>query len=81
MIKARAQLINHVLGVMKSVGSWAGEELTPSFHKKAAGGIPELLQNALAPVLETLEKISEQIKNYGRQIEQLSRETYPETEY
>lgn len=81
LIKARTQLINHVRGVMKSVGSRLPKSSTPSFHKKAtAGGIPELLQSALAPILETLEKISEQIKNYDRQIEQLSREKYPETE-
>ena len=34
----------------------------------------------MAPILETLETISEQIKNYDRRIEQLSREKYPETE-
>jgi hypothetical protein len=63
-------------------GEPAAEGLVASFHKKAtAGVIPELLQSALALILETLETISEQIKNYDRQIEQLSQENYPETEY
>jgi transposase len=46
----------------------------------ARGVIPELLKDALTPILETLEKIGEQIKTYDGQIEQLSREQYPETE-
>ena len=80
LIKARTQLINHVRGVMKSVGSRLVKSSTPSFHKKAAETIPESLESVLAPIVETLAKISEQIKNYDRQIEQLSREKYPETE-
>jgi transposase len=81
LIKARTQLINHVRGVMKSVGSRLPKSSAPSFHKKAARGvIPELLKDALTPILETLEKIGEQIKTYDGQIEQLSREKYPETE-
>jgi transposase len=81
LIKARTQLINHVRGVMKSVGSRLPKSSSPSFHKKATAGlIPALLESALAPILETLETISEQIKNYDRRIEQLSREKYPETE-
>ncbi len=79
LIKARTQLINHVRGMMKSVGGRLPKSSTPSFHKKAAGGIPELIKSALVPILETLEKISQQIQNYDRQIEQLSREKYPET--
>jgi transposase len=80
LVKARTQLVNHVRGMMKSVGSRLPKSSTPAFHKKAAGAIPELLESALVPILETLEMISEQIQNYDRKIEQLSREKYPETE-
>jgi transposase len=80
LIKARTQLINHVRGVMKSVGSRLVKSSTPSFHKKVAGAIPKLLEGALAPIVEIVEKLSEQIKYYERQIERLSREKYPETE-
>lgn len=80
LIKARTQLINHVRGVMKSVGRRLVKSSTPSFHKKVAGAIPKLLEGALAPIVEIVEKLSEQIKYYERQIERLSREKYPETE-
>jgi len=81
LIKARTQLINHVRGVVKSVGMRLPKSSAPSFHKKASGGvIPAVLREALAPILETLEEISHQIKNFDGQIEQLSREKYPETD-
>jgi transposase len=81
LVKARTQLINHVRGVVKSVGMRLPRSSAPSFHKKASRGvIPEVLKEALAPILKTLEEISQQIQNYDRQIEQLSREKYPETE-
>jgi transposase len=51
-----------------------------SFHKNAAGHIPEALLPALEPVLEQIASLTQRIRQYERQLETISRERYPETE-
>ena len=51
-----------------------------SFHNKAPEHIPEALLPALGPVLETIGSLTERIRDYERQLERISKETYPETE-
>jgi transposase len=51
-----------------------------SFHNKALEHIPEALLPALGPVLEQIGSLTESIRQYERQLETISKETYPETE-
>ena len=51
-----------------------------SFHNKAPEHIPEALWPAVEPILEQIGSLTERIRQYDRQLETISKETYPETE-
>lgn len=79
MVKNRTSLINHVRGTVKSMGERVPNCSAASFHKQS-GYIPNALKSALIPVIQQIESLSEQIKKYDREIEEISRTYYPETE-
>src|SRR5215210_1809764 len=80
LVGSRTQLVNHVRGTVKSFGGRLPKCPAVSFHKNAAGHIPEALLPALGPILETIASLTERIRQYERQLETISRERYPETE-
>ena len=49
-----------------------------SFHHKAVGDIPEVLREALNPLLETIESLTEQIKSIEKKIAEVIDRDYPE---
>ena len=51
-----------------------------SFHNKAPEHIPDALWPALGPILEQIGSLTERIRDYDRQLEEISKEPYPETE-
>lgn len=79
VVRSRAQLINHVRGTVKSFGSRLPKCSTASFRKKVAACIPEDLQPALEPLLETIASLSTRIRHYDRELEELAQQHYPET--
>jgi len=79
VVRSRAQLINHVRGTVKSFGARLPKCSTASFHKKVAACIPEELQPALEPLLETIASLSTRIRHYDRELEELAQEHYQET--
>lgn len=79
LVRTRTRLINHVRGAVKSAGGRLPRSSAASFHHKAAEALPEGLQPALKPLLDQLEQITRQIRDYDRQIGTLSAERYPET--
>jgi len=80
LVSTRTQLVNHVRGAVKSFGGRLPKCPAVSFHNKAPEHIPEALLPALGPVLETIGSLTERIRDYERQLERISKETYPETE-
>jgi transposase len=54
LIRSRTQLVNHVRGVVKSFGARLPKCSAASFHKKAAGKLPQELAPALEPLLGTI---------------------------
>jgi len=80
VVAARTQLVNHVRGAVKSLGSRLGSCSTRSFVRKGGSQLPEPLRPALEPLLEVLAAMTRQIEDYDRQIEEACREKYPETE-
>ena len=80
VVAARTQLVNHVRGAVKSLGSRMPTCSTRSFAKKAGLQLPEEVRPALEPLLQVIEAMTEQIEDYDRQIEVACREKYPETE-
>jgi transposase len=80
LVGCRTQLVNHVLGAVKSFGRRLPKCPARSFHKRAAEHIPEALLAALEPVLEQIGSLTERIREYERQLETISKESYPETD-
>lgn len=81
LVKSRTQLINHVRGLVKANGERLPKCSTASFAKKCEPLVPLELRSALDAVFQTLFHLNEQIKALDLQIEQLSMERYPETQY
>ena len=79
LVRARTRLINAVRGMSKTVGSRIPACSTPSFHEHARSCIPEELRPSLAPLLDTIAHLGQQINGYDREIARLGRQQYPET--
>jgi transposase len=80
LVGCRTQLVNHVRGAVKSFGGRLPKCPARSFHKRAPEHIPEALRPALEPILEQIGSLTERIRQYDRQLETVSEESYPETE-
>jgi transposase len=50
---------------------------TESFTAKLAGQVPEAIGSAVAPLLETIDHLNEQIRYYDQMEEHIARERYP----
>ncbi len=80
LVRTRTALINHVRGSVKSIGARLRGCSTRCFARDAREAIPESLQPALLPILDLIERVSQQIRGFDRQIEQWVEERYPETQ-
>ena len=80
LVSCRTQLVNHVRGAVKSFGARLPKCPARSFHNRASEHIPEALWPALGPILEQIGSLTQRIRDYERQLEAISKETYPETE-
>ena len=80
LVKNRSSLINHVRSSVKSLGSRLPKCSTESFHRQVSEHLPVELHNTIEPVLKIIEQLSSQIKEFDKQVEQISRERYRETE-
>ncbi len=79
LVRTRASLVSHVRGSVKAMGGRLPKCSTPAFANKAGAHVPEQLSATLAPVLEQIGMLSQQIRAYDRRIEQLCQQRYPET--
>ncbi len=79
LVRSRTLLINHVRGIAKSFGDRLPSCSANYFATKVAPSIPEPLQPALIPILETIASLSQQIRAYDRQVEALCKSKYPKT--
>jgi transposase len=66
MVASRTQLINLVRGISKGFGERLGKCSTESFTSKRAAEIPEAIRGAVAPLLETIDHLNEQIRYYDQ---------------
>lgn len=80
LVATRSKLINHVRGTVKAHGGRLRTCSADSFHRKTSSMIPAGLREAVQPVMEMIEALTQQTRNYERRIEQISHERYPETE-
>jgi transposase len=79
IVRTRTLLINHARSIVKSSGARLPSCSADSFAHKVAPDIPEPLQPALLPILDTIASLTQQIQSYDQTNEELCRERYPET--
>lgn len=80
LVRTRARLVNHVRGSVKAVGGRIPKCSTESFAEKAAASIPDELESSLSAILDLIENINQQIKDFDNRVADLADEKYPETE-
>ena len=78
LVKARSALVSHVRGAVKSWGARMPGGTAESFHRRVAH-LPEALHPALLPVMEVIQRLTQEIRQYDRQLAGWCQERYPET--
>ena len=79
LVRARTMLINHMRGMPKSFGERLPACSAESFHHKVREAMPQALQPAFEPFLDTIGEMTDRIRAYDRQIEDLCRSRDPQT--
>lgn len=79
LVAARTQLINAARGLVKAMGGRLPKSTTGAFARKSAASIPLSLRQALAPMLQSIRHLTEQIRKCDRHVERLAQNKYPET--
>lgn len=79
VVRTRANLVNHVRGTVKPFGVRFARCSPEIFPVRVRELLPEALVPALSPILETISSLTERVRSYDRELEELSRELYPET--
>ena len=79
VVAARTQLVNSVRGMVKGVGGRLPKCTTAAFAHQALPQVPDALKSAVAPLLKSIQVLTEQVRRYDQQIERLAAKKYPET--
>jgi transposase len=69
LVRARASLITHCRGMVKSLGARLPVCSAPAFHYKVRDQVPQ-----------ALEQITSYVRAYNRQLEAMAKDRYPETQ-
>jgi transposase len=76
LVAARTELINTTRGVVKSMGTRLPKCSSPSFAQKVQAALPAEIREALLPLLRLAAALSDEIKAYDREIEELASKKY-----
>jgi transposase len=79
LVRTRTTLVQHVRSTLKVFGLPPVSASPMAFHRKARAAIPELLQPALVPILDTLKEVEERIRQVQKTLERAADERYPDT--
>jgi transposase len=80
LVGTRTKLVNTVRGLLKSFGEAPPACSTESFAKKVRPCVPEEHKEALLGLLDTIEVITQSIRDYDQRLETLVKERYPQAE-
>jgi transposase len=80
LVEARTMLVNAARGLTKSYGERLGSCGTGQVCEELAESLSAPLKNALQPLLAEVESVSEHIREYDEQIENIGKSRYPEIE-
>jgi transposase len=78
VVRARTSLVNHVRGVVKSLGYRLPTCSARSFAEAAKSALPKEVKEALGPVVSIIAQLTKRIRSYDKKIEKVC-ERYPET--
>ncbi|HEX8925763.1 MAG TPA: IS110 family transposase [Terriglobales bacterium] len=78
LVRARTALVNTARGLAKSYGERLRGCNVRNMNPEKAEGLSPELQAALEPLLEGIESVSEQIREYNERIEKLAQDNYPQ---
>ena len=78
LVQSRTQLINTVRGMSKSFGERLTKCSAESFTAQMAERIAAPIRGAVAPLMEVIEQLNEQIRYYEQMLEHIARTQYPE---
>jgi transposase len=78
LVRMRTQAVNFVRGTVKVFGERLSGCDSYMFERKARAAIPEKLRGSLWPLLDTIEGLTRQIKQFDHEVEKLCQK-YPET--
>lgn len=81
LVRTRSSLISHARGLVKAQGGRLPSCAAEVFAKKAAVAVPAELRPALVGVLECIARLSEQIRDYDRQVQTLLTKRYPQSRW
>jgi transposase len=79
ILRARTLLINSARGIAKGFGVRLPKSITSSFGQRALVDLPEMLRTALGGLLEQIDALSQQIRDYDQQVGALA-ERHPEVQ-
>ena len=79
LVAARTELINATRGLVKSMGTRLPKCSSPSFGQKVKEAIPEKVREALLPLVQLADALSDCIQSYDQKIEELGSEKYGHT--
>lgn len=79
LVRSRSSLVNHIRGVVKTMGCKLPKCSTSSFPKKVACNIPEPLWTSLSPLLDIIGQMTVKINGYEKHIETVAKNLYPVT--
>jgi transposase len=79
LVRTRARLVNHVRGLVKSLGERLPSCTAESFHRRTKPDLPAALGPALDPIFSVLERLDEQIRTHDKTLAQIAKK-YPDVE-
>ena len=79
LVEARTGLVNAARGLTKAMGERLRSCDTGQMNVEKLEGLPAEMRDALQPLLEGVEALTEKIQECDRKIEQMARDRYPET--
>lgn len=78
LVESRTQLVQHVRGSLKVQGIRVKACSTQAFHRVAQEFVPSSYRPALAPILEQIERLTDEIRRYDRKLTELAEHKRPE---
>ena len=79
LVEARTSLINSARGLAKASGERLATCDADTLSVARLAMLPSEVREALKPVIEQVESLTEKIKKYDEELEQIARTEYPET--